>query len=164
MRSIGLFTGWANILVCCKIKAQLMAERFKYEKRYHYPHMKPNDIEIWERCIAAHPRLLDFVEYDVEVGSGAPFDPIVNDQTNGDVNSLYKRKIDVVGYKGEDIYIIEIKPNAGTSAIGQVKGYKRLFERDFPEQKVTAPVIVTDRMSHDVQFIADEEKVLMMYV
>ena len=45
-----------------------MVELFKYGKGYWYPHMKPRDIEIWERFMLAYPDAYEQCQYDFAVG------------------------------------------------------------------------------------------------
>lgn len=131
-----------------------MDDTFKYEKRYHYPHMKPADVAIWERFIAASPDAYETCQYDVHVGSPPPFDPTVNDATGGDASALYKRKIDVVAHKGGQTDIIELKPSAGTSALGQVRGYVTLYKRDVDSASSPRAVLITDVLGPDMQELA----------
>src|SRR5690349_2056741 len=107
-----------------------MLDVFKYEKRYKYPHMKPADVAIWERFIEKNPDAYDTVQYDFNVGDAPPFNPLINGEEDLNQDALYRLKIDVVGKKGNIIDIIELKPKAGPSTIGQVKGYRTLCIRD----------------------------------
>ena len=117
----------------------------------------PRDVLIWERFITAHPAAFDAVAYDVPVGEGAAFDTTVNPDTGGNAEKLYKKKIDVVGSKGEVLYIIEVKPEAGPSALGQIKANTLLFKRDHEPRQVVQAVIITDVLKPDMQYLAQEE-------
>lgn len=139
-----------------------MVETYKYEKRYHYPHMKPADIAIWERFIDKNPDAYDTCQYDFWVGSPPPFNPIVNEATEGSADGLYRRKIDVVGSKNGVLDIIELKPKAGLSAIGQVRGYVALYVRDETPPVRPNPVIITDQVSQDILEVAAGEGVKIL--
>lgn len=141
-----------------------MVESFKYEKRSAYPHMKPADVALWERFIEKYPDAYDTCEYDFWVGSPPPFNPIVNEETMGSADGLYRLKIDVVGHKGSGIDIIEVKPRADAKAIGQIKEYVRLYFRD--EKPATRPqaVIITDTIRQDFLEAAAAEKVALFLV
>ena len=139
-------------------------QMFRFEKRSKYPHLKPADILIWERFIEKYPQAYDSVRYDVPVGTPPPFSTIVNQESGGDDVKLFLRKIDVVGHKEGEIDIIELKPRAGTSALGQVKGYKLLFVRDYkPSAKVRA-VVITDKIEQDMFELAEAEGVELVAV
>lgn len=141
-----------------------MTETFPYSKRSHYPHMKPADIAIWERFIDQNPTAYKSVQYDYLVGAPPPFDPTVNAATGGEVSDLYRKKIDVVGFTNSDIHIIEVKPNAGPSAIGQVKGYAALYRRDEHPILPVHSVIITDVLRPDLEFIAAEEHIILIVI
>lgn len=138
--------------------------RVKYEKRSHYPHLRPKEIEIWERFVALKPEEYDEVEYDLAFGLLPPFKTVVVPETGGDDRRLYLRRIDVVAHKGERLDFIEIKPNAGPGAIGQIKGYITLYKNLIdPTAKITARVI-TDNARADVFLLAGQEGVILSLV
>ena len=130
-----------------------------YERRFKYPGMMPLDQAIWERFIAANPGAFDEVAYNVAVGGGTPLDTVVRPETGGDINRLYQRKIDVVGKVKGGFVIAELKPRATTSAVGQVKGYKSLFIRDFNPTGAVDTLVITDQLMPDIEFLAKEEGV-----
>ena len=119
----------------------------------------PRDVEIWERFIEANPDIFDVVSYDVPVGDGAEFDTVVPHENGGDMNKLYQRKIDVVGRKNGMFFVVEVKPRASTSAIGQVQGYVTLFKRDFTINEPVIPMIVTDQLVPEMEFLARDSGV-----
>lgn len=121
-----------------------MRDIFKYEKRHHYPHMKPRDIEIWERFLVAYPKEYQAVQYDFHVGDPPGFNPLYDDGTDKNQDALYRLKIDVIGHRGNALDIVELKPDAGPSAIGQVTAYKTLYLRDEAPKLPVNVVIVTN--------------------
>lgn len=141
-----------------------MPETFPFEKRYKYPHMMPYDVAIWERFIEQFPDAYDFVSYDVKVGSAPEHDTIVNPDTGGDAINLYKKKIDVVGYKGGEIDLIELKPHAGSSALGQIRSYGVLYTIDFNPPVTPKLVVITDQLMPDMGLLAHSMGVTMVVV
>ena len=138
--------------------------RFKYEKRPHYPHLRPKEIEIWERFIAQKPDEYDEVEYDFAFGLLPPFKTEVVPETGGDDRRLYLRRVDVVAHKGDRLDFIEIKPNAGPGAIGQIKGYITLYKNLVdPKAEIVARVL-TDNARADVFLLAGQEEVILSVV
>jgi hypothetical protein len=126
--------------------------------------MKPADVALWERFMQQFPNMYDFVQYDVPVGQvpSHALDPVSN--TGRTAEMLYKRKIDVVAFKGEQIDIIELKPSAGLSAIGQVNGYRTLYMRDYSPPVTPKAIIVTDSVDPDAGVIAHEQGVMLVVV
>jgi len=89
-----------------------MPEVVPYGKRYWYNHMAEADRLIWERFMTQFPDVYDTVGYDVAVGTvpNHAQGPVVGE--GPDMGRLYQRRIDVVGFKAEQIDIIEVKPQA----------------------------------------------------
>lgn len=141
-----------------------MTETFSYEKRYWYPHMKPLDQAIWERFISQFPDVYDHVQYDVPVGEVPEHATLPVSDLGGTAEMLYKRKIDVVGFKGDQIDIIELKPSAGLSAIGQVNGYRALYIRDYSPSVVPKAIIITDSVDPDAGHVAHLQGVQIVVV
>ena len=139
-----------------------MIEFIPYEKRYKYPHMGKEDTAIWERFIEQNPRAFQNVAYDAVVGTGAKFDTTVNADTGGKSERLYKDKIDVVAETDEEFIIIEVKPNAGKGAIGQVEGYVELFIRDYAPEKTVRGMILTDILRTDMEFLVRKKDITIM--
>lgn len=134
-------------------------EWVKYEKRNKYAGMMPLDVEIWERFIEKNPSAFDAVAYNVAVGEGTPLNTVVSEDTGGDINRLYQRKIDVVGKAGSSIVIVEIGPHATTAKIGQVQGYAMLFKRDYDQKIPVDAVVLTDFLMPEMEFLAKAQNV-----
>ncbi len=141
-----------------------MPERVAYGKRPSYPHLKPADVAIWERYIDEHPDAFDWCEYDIAVGDGADFNTVVSPDTGGDCMKLYKWKIDVVAGKGEAVFVIEIKPDAGLSALGQVINYAILYEEEIEKPGLSQPVLITNRLRPDMPRLCAHHNVLYQVV
>lgn len=141
-----------------------MTESFKYEIRYWYPHMRKEDIAIWERFITAYPTAYDTVIYDLAVGSGSPVSPGEEEVLAGGFKTLTQRKIDVVAQAPGTLDIIELKPDAGPSALGQVKGYVTLYKRDVNPSANPRPVLITDRLKPDMKELAEAQGVTLIIV
>ena len=92
----------------------------------------------------------------MKVGSGSEPLPGVSETYAQMQGILSKYRIDAVGYDGAFIYIIEVKPNAASSALGQVLAYVKLYERDFSPSLPLKGVIVTDRERPDVRHLTDD--------
>ena len=136
-----------------------MVEFTPYIRREKYKHMGARDAAIWERFIIANPSAFDAVAYDIPVGEGASFDTVVSPETGGDQARLYKKKIDVVAIKNDVLFIIEVKPEAGLGALGQIAAYKTLFKREYEPVQALQSAIITDLIKSDMEFLAAEQKV-----
>lgn len=133
--------------------------KYKPELLRKYPHMFPLDIAIWERFIVEHGADFLGFDYDVKVGSGTT-PPIGTGDNYARMQAiLSKYRIDCVGYTPNAIYIIEVKPEAGTVAIGQIETYTRLYKRDLNPDKKIIGCIVTDRILPDMEFLTSQKDI-----
>jgi len=122
-----------------------------------YPHMGPHESIIWHKFLAMSPIRFIRIEYDVKVGTG--FIPKwleeeyrvkldlyrkglisrreleLTEATIRSVSSLTKLRIDVVAETEKEIWIIEVKPRAGRSALGQLESYYWWYLRQYKPSK-----------------------------
>lgn len=141
-----------------------MRDIFKYEKRYAYPHMNIRDKEIWERFIDKFPDAYINCQYDFHIGEAPPFNTLMDDGEDKNQDMLYRLRIDVVGESKEFCDIIELKPSAGPSTIGQVQSYKILYDRDEEQKKPTRCVIITDKENPNMAYLAKQAGVVLIVV
>lgn len=116
-----------------------------------YPHLLPGEIEIWERFLAKFPDMFDSFAYDVHVGEAEVLYP-GEPKYQKLAEALLKRRIDVVATRNGEKSIIEIKPDAGATALGQVLFYKALYEREY-EERISRLIIVSNRIDADSRYV-----------
>lgn len=137
---------------------------YNYEKRYWYPHMGPEDRKIWERFIEKYPAAFDVVNYDIPVGDGADHSDIAPENLAAGFKQLTQWKIDVVGYKDNILYVIEVKPSARAKALGQVLSYVELYKQTYPTVYKTQPMIITDQIGLNMENLAQKMGVHLVSV
>jgi len=115
--------------------------------------MMPGDVPLWQRFLTQHGEYFDSFDYDRHVGQGVDIDPAWPEEIVRAALALTQKRIDAVGYKGPEVWLFEVKPDAGLSALGQLLSYKALWERDPVNPKVTYLAIITDRLNPDEQFL-----------
>ncbi len=120
-----------------------------------YPHMFPLDIEIWERFLSHYSDDYSGFSYDVKVGTGVPVREGTPENYARMQEILSKYRIDAIGTRSSGIDIIEVKPEAGTIAIGQVVTYTSLYRRDLSPTLPIRGVIVTNRELPDMRYLTD---------
>lgn len=124
--------------------------------------MRPRDVEIWERFITKNPDFFQSVDYDVLVGKGAPFRTTLDNLEGQDVGAIYNLKIDVVGYKPGEIWVVEIGPNKGVPGVSMVSAYDEHYREKFkPTDKVIA-ALLTDRLTPDMVFLGKKWEVELL--
>jgi hypothetical protein len=141
-----------------------MRDLFNFELRPNYPHMNFRDKEIWERFILKFPGAYNNVQYDFHVGDAPPFNTLYDDDTDYNQDMLYRLRIDVLGHTDDYTDIIEVKPQAGPSTIGQIEGYKMLYERDEEPKKPIRMVIVTNELKPNMDYLCKAKNILLIVV
>ena len=136
-----------------------MSGRLPYRKRIKYPHMIWEEAIVWERFIDANPGYFDSVDYDFRVGVGAQPDESFTPNYQRMVKMLSQHRIDVLGWNGDKPTIVEVKGRAIISTLGQVLGYKTLFEREFNVFGTAEMLVVCDRIGEDVMMVFDRNKI-----
>jgi len=134
------------------------------EPKIKYPHMLPYEAELWDRFLRVRTPLFVSIEYDVHVGDAPEPSPTLPDYLRGMFQSVYKHRIDAVAHDPDRIYVIEVKPRAGLSALGQVLAYKFLYERDYKPAKPVEMRIVCERKEMNIDEIAAQQNVYIWQV
>ena len=129
--------------------------RVKYEMRRNYPHMLGEDIPIWVRFIRENPDYFDEVEYDVKVGQGVQLPDDWKEKDRKWAKQLTTKRIDVVGFKDDQIVLVEVKVRAMLNALGQLFGYKFLYERENNLSGKTSLLLVAERIGKDDEDVFD---------
>ena len=125
----------------------------EYKQLLKYPHLGPEDTKIWSKFIEKNPDYYLEVDYDVKVGEGRDYSALPEDEYSDDLKYLSKKRIDVVALRDNEIHIIELKPSAGLSAIGQAFGLAELYRATNPIEKRVVPVVITDQLLPDMEKI-----------
>jgi len=118
--------------------------------------MMPNDITVWELFLTANPVRFDRLEYDVHVGKGYGYDEDSPDWHVRLTRGLTQFRIDVVGWISSEPTIIEVKPYAGLSTLGQLLGYRFFFIREIHTPILPHLLAVTDQTTQDMRVLFTE--------
>lgn len=138
-----------------------MPGRFEYKTLAKYPHMKPEDVAVWERFITKNPAFFERVDYDVVVGAGAPqnADHSENIQKMGTI--LTQKKIDVVGYNGELASIVEVGPIADMRKLGQILTYATLFAATYPDVRIAQKIVLCGQVERELEPMFAEHDIVI---
>lgn len=120
-----------------------------FENRF-YPHLLPQDIEVWKRFLSAHANEYNSFEYDLRVGAGRDPGEDYEQNIRTMAISLSQRRIDAVGHRNGSIDIIEITTRAGLTAIGQLQVYPNLYKRLHNPTMPISPLLVAERIQDDI--------------
>lgn len=120
-------------------------------KLARYPHMFPLDIAIWERFLDEKASEYEGFYYDWKVGTGSKPSDSMTPAFQKMVRDLSRYRIDAIGIIPGGVEVMEVKPNASISAIGQIQSYVTLLQEEHPELGVIVGALVTDREMPDVR-------------
>jgi len=130
-----------------------MPGKYPAEKLHRYPHLMISDIRIWEQYLEVVDHGFDSFDYDVHVGEGVVPGEGWEPEIKAMALALSEKRIDVVGWKSGIPTIIEVKPSAALSAIGQALCYRELYVRRNPAGVRPLLMIVTDFEMPDIRWL-----------
>lgn len=130
----------------------------------HYPHMARRDAVIWERYLKLEASSWLGFAYDVALGGVVVDDPLGSEAEKLGYQFSTAQRVDVVGDRGTEHWIIEVRSQARVGAIGAVMGYTLLAQREPWTHLPLIPVVITDNMSPDVRWVAEQFSVQVIVV
>ncbi len=120
--------------------------RFPFAPLPKYPHMKPEDVAVWHRFVSGNSGYFERCDYDVPVGTGEDFGDGHDENILRDGKILTQRKVDVVAFKGDTVFVIEVKPIANMRGLGQILTYRDEYSDDHPTDLDVRGMLVAGRM------------------
>lgn len=124
------------------------------EKLRIYPHMLPADVGLWERFLERYGHEFAGFDYDVHVGGRIERQSQWTDEIYEMGSSLVAKRIDAIGYRPGETWIIEVKPEAGVTSVGQLVTYRILYISKF------APIVPLVCVLVCSNILPDEEAVM----
>jgi len=118
-----------------------------------YPHLVGSDIPIWDSWVRTHGHYFQGFDYDVHVGQGLEPDKDHSFELQQMWVSLTKKRIDVVGYRPHEVWLIEVKDRPTVAVIGQCLSYKILYDIDYSPVARTVPCLVAGSIEPDIETV-----------
>jgi hypothetical protein len=119
-----------------------------------FPHLRPDEIAIWQRFLEKFPDRFQKLTYDVRVGPGIALPSGTSEEIQKMAVGLSQKRIDVVAESTEGLTLVEISPNAGANSLGQLLVYRELWLSDHPEASNPRLLLVTGHLRSDIPVIA----------
>jgi hypothetical protein len=129
-----------------------------------YPNMARHDGALWERYLKHSAHLWQGVCYDIRLGGQEVTDPTATETERYMWRKNTAERIDVVGDRGAEHWVIEIRPNAKLGALGSAVGYVLLAQREPWTRLPLVPAVLTDNCSPDFRWVADQLGVQVIIV
>jgi len=129
-----------------------------------YPHMGPEESKIWHKFLSITDLNFIRIDYDVHVGTGYLPEYLMREYLRRkeqyekglityrefreieavieSITALTQLRIDAVGETDKHIWIFEVKPRAGRSALGQLESYHYWYIRQYRPTKPVRLAVV----------------------
>lgn len=125
----------------------------------HFPHLLPEDKELWTDFLLLNPNRFTRYEYDIKVGFGRDPGPDFPINIREMALNISRRRIDAIGFTDNAITIIEISVFAGLTQLGQLMAYPCLYKST---TEVTLPVnrlLVARAIQTDIEPVLIDHKI-----
>lgn len=117
-----------------------------------YPHMAKRDVAVWRRWLALHEMAFLAFSYDVALGGRRLQLEGADEATLLGWQYSTALKIDAVGWQGNQVWIIEVRPDATTSALGAALTYTLVAKREHLTELPMIPTIVCEAIQLNVEW------------
>ncbi len=128
------------------------------------PHMAGRDLGIWAIWRKQLPFPYQGFYFDATIGTPPAGDPSLLPATNIAWAFLLASRIDALGVLPNEWHIIEIRRGADKAAVGALKGYAFLWNRDPPDHRPIRTILVTDAMDSDARAFAESEGITVFEI
>lgn len=126
-----------------------------------YPHMLAEDTAVWTKFLGKMEQVISRVWYDVHVGEPVPLAAEASTIEKKVAAGVSRKRIDVVCEVGTEFWVVEVKPLANMTALGQAFSYNRLFAMEYDTYRPTKAVVVCDTFDNDMTVPFEEIGVLV---
>jgi hypothetical protein len=126
--------------------------------------MSPEDLAIWQRYFPLIRDEITSMYFDVYLGNGlvAPADAPPNYRRMWLKNT--QKRADVIVTVGAEVWLIELRYAASSSAIGRLLMYKQLYLLDPVLGQNLRLILVTDQYDQDVELAANAASITYLIV
>lgn len=118
-----------------------------------YPHLVGSDVPVWDAWIRDHGSYFSGIDYDIHVGQGLEPDKDHTYQLQMMWVSLTQKRIDVVGYRPGEVWLIEVKDRPTVAVIGQCLSYQILYGIDFNPPSPPIPCLIAGSIEADIETV-----------
>jgi hypothetical protein len=119
--------------------------------RTHYPHMLADEARIWTKFLETTELKFERVIYDLHLGAGMAAAPGEPEFMKVLKSAVTRKRVDAVGETADTIWIFEIKPRVGMSALGQLINYFELYQQEYRPIKPVKLAAIGEREAPDIR-------------
>lgn len=133
-----------------------------------YEGLPEHEARIWRRYLEQYERDFHRFEYNVRVGRGlSPAVPAPGAERPDEAayramwTQLTQRRIDVVGFRLDETWLIEVEGRPSARAVGQLVMYEELYTQQRPDTGPVQLAVVANAVSPDVATVLEQLGVLV---
>lgn len=113
--------------------------------------MMADEARIWTKFLETTELKFEKVTYDLHLGTGAPAIPGEPEFMKALKSAVTRKRVDAVGETADAIWIFEIKPRVGMSALGQLINYFELYQQEYRPVKPVRLAAIGEREAPDIR-------------
>ena len=122
--------------------------------RGKYPGLMPRECVLLAAWLRQHEAEYDRFDYNVRIGAGVDPGPSWSDDIRRMAVANSQLRIDAIAWNGNSPTLIEVKDEAGPTAIGQLLSYDAVWQADNPGTPTPALILVTDHLQANMGTVA----------
>jgi len=115
-----------------------------------FPGLRPEEVLVLRAWLKLHESEFERFEYNVRVGPGQDPGPTYTEDMRRMAILNSQKRIDAVGWKSTQPWIIEVKQRAQSNAIGQLVSLDALWRNDKPFGNPPVMLLVANTLAPDV--------------
>lgn len=125
----------------------------------HFPHLLPEDRELWEDFLSTSSNVYTEYQYDIKVGVGRDPGPEFPNHIREMALNISRRRIDAIGFIAETPTIIEISVNAGLTQLGQLMAYPCLYKIQTSTTRPIQRLLIARSIQTDIEPVLIDQKI-----
>lgn len=118
----------------------------------YFPGLEAGESQVAHAWLVARGALYDRIDFNVRLGVGVEPPAELVEPYLSMATDLSRKRADIIAVAGDVTTIIEVKIRASLGAIGQLLGYKALYEREHPDIGSARLSILARRVDPDAQY------------
>ncbi len=132
--------------------------------RTRYPHMLEDEARIWTKFLEKTDLAFETISYDVHLGTGIPPLPRDPGWMKDLLSAVTKKRVDAIGETADAIWIFEVKPRIGMSALGQLITYFELYQEQYRPVKPVLLAAIGEREAPDIRAVFELNAIKIIVV
>ena len=130
----------------------------------HFPHLLPEDRELWEDFLELPANVYENYPYEVKVRNRREPGPGFHDHIRAIALKIARSRIDASGVTGTTPTIIAISTTAGLTQLGQLMAYPCLYKIQIPESPEPQRLLVSRSIQTDIEPVLRNERIPFLIV